>query len=246
MKALILAAGYGTRLYPLTLNKPKPLLEVAGKPIIEYIIEKIEKVKDIDELYIVTNNKFHTHFTNWSKNYNSKTPIKVINDMTLSDQDKLGAIGDMKFVIDKEKIDDDLLVLGGDNLFEFNLQDFINFFNEKQSNIVALYDVKDKEIAKRMSIVELDSENKLVSFEEKPENPKSTLIAICCYLYKKQTLPRINEYLEKGNNPDAPGYFIQWLHKNDQVYGWVFTESWFDIGSKEQLEEADRIHSKRK
>ncbi len=243
MKALILAAGYATRLFPLTKFIPKPLLPVNGKLMIEYLLDKIILVDDIDEIFIVTNKKFYPHFKIWHNRikaagvYDKK--ITVINDNTTKDGTKLGAVGDIKFVIDKENIQEDLLVLGGDNLFEFSLRDFVDYFKEKNKNIVALHDIKDKEIVKRMSVVELNPEDKLINFEEKPEEPKTTLIAICTYLFTKDTLKRVDEYIEKGNNPDAPGYFIEWLYENDEIYGRVFSESWFDVGSIEQFEEAN-------
>lgn len=243
MKALILAAGYATRLYPITKQIPKPLLPIVGKPMIEYILDKISLIDDIDKIFIVTNKKFYPHFQLWQERIKAAgvydKPVIVINDNTIQEGAKLGAVGDMKFVIDNQKIEDDILVIGGDNLFEFNLNDFVEYFKEKQKNIVALHDLKDREAVKKFSIVELNPENKLIDFKEKPQDPKTTLIAICCYLFKKKTLPRIGEYIEKGNNPDAPGYFIEWLYENDEVYGWVFSESWFDIGSVEQFEEAN-------
>ncbi len=242
-KALVLAAGYATRLYPITKHISKPLLPVNGKPMIEYILDKISLIDEIDEIYIVTNKKFYPHFKLWYDRikaagvYDKK--IKIINDNTVKDGTKLGAIGDMKYVVDQENIKDDLLIVGGDNLFEFNLQDTVDYFKEKDQNVVALHDIKDHEAVKKYSVVELNPEDKLIDFEEKPEKPKSTLIAICTYIFKKETLPRITEYIEKGNNPDAPGYFIEWLYENDEIYGWVFSESWYDIGSVEQFEEAN-------
>jgi len=242
-KALILAAGYATRLYPITKHISKPLLPVNGKPMIEYILDKISLIDEIDEIFVVTNKKFYPHFKLWHDRikaagvYDKK--IKIINDNTTKDGTKLGAIGDMKYVVDQENIQDDLLIIGGDNLFEFNLQDTIDYFKKKGQNIVALHDIKDHEAVKKYSVVELNPEDKLIDFEEKPKKPKSTLIAICTYIFKKETLPRITEYIEKGNNPDSPGYFIEWLYENDEVYGWVFSESWYDIGSIEQFEEAN-------
>lgn len=242
IKALVLAAGYATRLFPITKYIPKPLLPINGKPMIEYILDKLCIVDEIDEIFIVTNKKFYPHFKIWYERieaaevYDKK--ILIIDDNTTQDGKKLGAIGDMKLVISKEKIRDNLLIVGGDNLFEFNMIDFINYFSEKNKNLIALHDIKDKEAVKRFSIVELNPENKLINFEEKPKNPKTTLIAICLYIFRKETLNRIDEYLKKGNNPDAPGYLIEWLYENDEIYGWVFSEPWFDIGSIEQFEEA--------
>lgn len=247
IKALILAAGYATRLYPVTKHIPKPLLPISGKPIIEYILDKIAVLDDVDEIFIVTNKKFYPHFEMWHKRVKAAgaydKDIKVINDNTIKDGAKLGAIGDIKFVIDKESVDDDLLVIGGDNLFEFNLTSFVDYFKSKDENVVALHDIRDKEIVKRMSVVELNPEDKLINFEEKPDDPQTTLIAICCYIYKKDALVRIDEYIEKGNNPDAPGYLVEWMYENDSMYGWVFSESWFDIGNIDQYDDANVKYS---
>lgn len=243
MKVLILAAGYATRLYPITKFIAKPLLPVAGKPMIEYLLDKISLIDDVDEVFIVTNKKFYPHFKIWNNRikaagiYDKK--ITVLNDKTTKDGTKLGAIGDMQFTIEEGKIDDDLLIIGGDNLFEFNLTDIVAYFKEKNSNVVALHDIKDKEIVKKMSVVELNSDDKLINFEEKPEDPQTTTIAICVYLYTKDTVKRVKEYLDKGNNPDQPGHLVAWLYENDEIYGWVFSESWFDVGSIEQFEEAN-------
>ena len=222
---------------------PKPLLPVVGKPMMEYLLDKIYAVDEIDEVFIVTNNKFYPHFEFWLGRlkeagvYDLK--ITLINDNTIQDGKKLGAIGDMQFVINKCRIDDDLLILAGDNLFEFNLNEFIDYFDRKRANVVALRDVKDREVIKRYGVVELNPDNKFLGFEEKPKEPKSTLASTCVYIINKKTLKRIKEYLDKGNNPDVPGNFINWLYKNDDIYGWVFSESWFDIGSLQQFEEAN-------
>lgn len=218
-------------------------MPIAGKPIIEYLLDKIQLIEEVDTIYIVANEKFYPHYKLWYNRLKAAgvydKEIKIINDHTKEDGTKLGAIGDIKFVIDIENIDDDLIVMGGDNLWEFNLRELIDYFNEKKQNIIALHDINDKEIVKRMSVAELNPENKIISFKEKPQDPKTTLIGICCYIYRKQTLPKITEYIEKGNNPDAPGFFIEWLHENDTVYGWVFSETWFDIGNIDQFEKAN-------
>src|SRR3989344_4509975 len=146
MKCIILAAGYAIRLYPLTLDRPKPLLPIAGKPIIEHILEKINDLDDIDEILIVTNSKFFDNFRNWKRGYSSSKPIKIINDRTKSEEDRLGAIGDLDFVIKHEKIDGNLLVIAGDNLFNFSLKHLHDFFRKKSASVIALYDIKDKSL----------------------------------------------------------------------------------------------------
>lgn len=231
MKALILAAGYGTRLYPLTRNIPKPLLSIARRPVIGHIIERLEEIGDIDEILIVTNQRFVRFFGDWLTNFDSKKPIKIINDRTVSEKSRLGAIGDMDFVIKTEGLDDDLLVVGGDNLFRFNLSRFVKFAKSKGlSCCVGLYQVENRESVKKYSVVELGEDGKIISFQEKPRLPRSTLIAVCIYYFPKKKLLLIPRYLKEGNNPDAPGYYISWLCKTDRVYGFTFRGSWYDIG----------------
>lgn len=243
LKALILAAGYATRLFPLTKQIPKPLLPIMGKPMIEYILDNIASVDEVDEVLVVTNEKFYPHFKIWKDRaeaanvYDKK--ITIINDHTTKDGTKIGAVGDINFVLKEANVDDDLLIIAGDNLFDFDLKKFVLYFREKNKPIVALYDVKELEIAKRMGVVELDDSEKIIDFEEKPENPKTTLIAICCYVFPKGKLARVQEYLDKGNNPDAPGFYVEWLCKNDDVNGWVLTGNWFDVGNLDQYEKAN-------
>lgn len=243
MKALILAAGYGTRLYPLTRDKPKPLLPVAGRPMLEHILKKIEKVEEVDKIYVVTNEKFAGHFRDWKDTCQSRKEIKIINDATISDEDKRGAIGDMQLVVEKEGVNDDLLVVAGDNLFRFNLGDFVTFFRKKGTS-VGLYDFQDREAVKRYSIVEVNEDKKIISFREKPSHPATTLIAICLYLFPREKLNLISEYLKEGNNPDAPGFYIAWLHRREPVYGFVFEGKWYDIGDLKCYEEANREYDR--
>ena len=240
MDAIILAAGYATRLYPLTKNKPKPLLHVARKPIVEHIIRKIEEIKDINKIYIVTNDKFEGHFNDWLRSFDAKSPIEIINDGTKSNEDRLGAIGDVHFAITSKNIDNELIVVAGDNLFELSLNDVSNFFRKKKSNVIVLHDVKDIELAKHYGIVETDNENLVTHFEEKPQNPRSTLASTGIYLFPKKTIELIKKYIEQGNNPDKTGSFIEWLHKRESVHSFVTDKKWYDIGSFEQLEKADK------
>ncbi len=246
IKAILLCAGYATRLYPLTLDRPKPLLPIAGKPIIEHILERMENLEHLDEVFIITNNKFFNDFRNWKRKFAYSKPIKIINDKTASDQDKLGAVGDILFAINEEKIDDDLMVVAGDNLFKFSLKWLMEFFNEKKRSVIALYDIKDKELAARKyGIVELDKNKKIVGFEEKPEAPKTTLASTACYIFSREDVHKFESCSKEGSNLDNLGDFIKWLIKKKDVYGYTFSEKWFDIGSPKQLREAEEVWSRK-
>ncbi|MDD2707411.1 MAG: nucleotidyltransferase family protein [Verrucomicrobiae bacterium] len=243
MKLLILAAGYATRLYPLTLNQPKPLLEVAGKPMINHVIEKFAACPEIDEIAIVTNDKFTSHFEKWaaqSAGVCGSRRVRVFNDGTRSDADKLGAIGDIRFVIQKAGIDDDLIVVAGDNLFSDPLDGYVKDAREK-GILLGVYDVGSLEEIKKYGNVAVDASGRLTHFEEKPKNPRSTLAALALYHYPRQTLPLIGEYVRAGNHPDQPGRLIQWLYPNHPVFAHRVGGLWLDIGSKETLQEANKV-----
>lgn len=245
MKAIILAAGYATRLYPLTLSQPKSLLTIGKKKMIEHIVHKIEYLKEVDEIFIVSNDLFYDDFLQWSKGYRSRKSIKIINDGTTSNQDRLGAVGDIRFVIENEDIEDDVLVIAGDNLFEFSLLNFNNFFKEKKSCVVAIYDIKKKELAvKKYGIVEVDEKNKIVNFEEKPAEPKTSLVSTACYIFAKEHIVLLKKCLEESVALDNLGDFIKWLIEKKDVYAYIFKEKWFDIGSHEQFEEVNNYYSK--
>lgn len=241
MKALILAAGYATRLYPLTLDKAKPLLSVAGRPAIEHIIERIEEIEEVNEVLIVTNDKFFEQFEQWRRQFTTKKPLRVLNDRSLSEVDRLGAIGDMDFAIKEAGVKDDLLVIAGDNLFELGLREFIDFARGKMpASSIGLYKLKDIEAVKRYSEVFLDKDSKIIKFEEKPEKPSSTLVAKCIYFFPQAKLSLISEYLASGASHDAPGHYIGWLCKKDAVYGFTFYGRWYDIGNHEIYKKADK------
>lgn len=237
MKALILAAGYATRLYPLTISMPKPLLPVSGKPIINYMMGQLEETPELDEIYVVTNSRFYNNFKTWSSGYGGKKKITVINDNTLTNEERLGAIGDIELVIKKAKIGDDLVIAAGDNLFAFSLPDFVNFSKKySPSCSVALHDINSLEEAKKFGIVTVDKDNKILHFVEKPAKPESTLVAICVYYFPKEKLSMVSKYLERSKHSDAPGNYISWLVKKENVYGFTFNEEWYDIGDKHTYE----------
>jgi len=244
MKVLILAAGYATRLYPLTLTQPKPLLPVAGKPMIEYVLDNIAPIGGIDRVYVVTNAKFAGHFQEWADGYKatkSQLDFTIVNDKSTDDSNKLGAIGDLHLVVARENVDDDLIVVAGDNLFSQSLEEFGAFCREKKAPVLGVFDVGDLNQVKKYSSIELAADGRITSFEEKPRNPKSSLIGIALYYYPRHVLPLIKQYMAEGNNPDQPGRLIQWLYPKTPVYTWTVPGLWFDIGSKETLEEANRI-----
>jgi glucose-1-phosphate thymidylyltransferase len=259
MNALILAAGYATRLYPLTLNKAKPLLEVGRKPIIEWLFDNLASVPALQTAYIVTNDKFANDFQNWATAYQGRrasakgqsnasaartSDIKIINDGSKSDDDKLGAIGDINLVLTRENlIDDDLIVIAGDNLFQQPLGDFVNAAKRSQAT-VAVHDVGNLEAMKKYGTVTVDTNGVITNFEEKPEKPKSTLAAVALYYYSHEVLPLFTTYLAAGNNPDQPGLFLQWLYTRKPVNTFEIKGRWLDIGSKETLENADKVFAK--
>tara|TARA_Y100000310_G_scaffold337606_1_gene425135 strand:- start:3046 stop:3816 length:771 start_codon:yes stop_codon:yes gene_type:complete len=242
MKAIIPAAGYATRLYPLTENKPKPLLTVGGKPMVDHIIEKILELGVVDQIYIVTNDKFYQNFVDWQEGFTCSIPIKVINDGTKSNDDRLGAIGDKVLVMKQENIDDEILDISGDNLFNFSLKEMYKFFQEKKSETIGLYDVKTIELAQKLGVCGIDNENVITDFVEKGENPPSTLASIGVYMYPRGTVKLFKQYIDEGNKPDQPGLFLIWLYKKKNIYGYSFDkpdETWYDIGSLDQYKAAN-------
>jgi glucose-1-phosphate thymidylyltransferase len=248
MKVIILAAGYATRLYPLTLTRPKPLLPVAGKPMIDYVLDNLAPIAGIDRIYVVTNAKFADQFEQWSVDYRAnkaKLNFTIVNDLSTDDGNKLGAIGDIHFVLKTQDVSDDIIVVAGDNLFSEKLSDFGRVCREKNAPVLAVYDVGDLEQIKKYNAITLDDSGRITFFEEKPKNPTSTLTGIALYFYPKSALPLIRQYIAEGNNPDQPGRLIQWLYPRVPVYTWRVPGLWYDIGSKETLEEANRIFAVR-
>jgi glucose-1-phosphate thymidylyltransferase len=245
MNILVLAAGYATRLYPLTLDKAKPLLEVAGKPMMEWVIDNLASIQGIEKVFVVTNHKFAAAFRKWADHYNeahAKLAFEIVDDGSTSDADKLGALGDLHFVIKKYGIDrSDLLVVAGDNLFSESLKGFGTFCLEKKQPVLGVYDVGSLEQAKKYGVVAVDGSGVITKFVEKPADPPSTLIGIALYFYPAATVGLVAEYIVAGNNPDQPGRFVQWLYPRTPVQTWRVPGTWFDVGSKETLQEANRI-----
>ena len=247
MKALILAAGYGTRLYPLTLDNPKPLLKIGDRTILDRIVDKLSLLDEIDQIYIVTNQKFFETFCDWQKKAGAAKPIKVINDGTTSNEDRMGAIGDINLVITQEGLDSDLLVIGGDNLFAFSLGEFAAFARSKGNNAsVALYDVGDLKLASQYGIVSIDKKGKVTDFSEKPKKPASTLAAVCIYYFPSKISKWISEYISTNKSQDAPGNLLKWLAEKEFLFGCVHEDGWYDIGDMESYKAACKEYGRKR
>lgn len=248
MKAIILAAGYATRLYPLTKEYPKPLLLVQGRPIIEYIIDILAPVEAIDEIIIVTNSKFIQLFRSWRRSHPLCGRITLVDDLTSSKEDRRGAIGDMHFVIQRKRLKEDVLVIGGDNIFDGDLRKFLSFArSHRPYPAIGVYDVKKKELASHYGVIALDKGDKITDFEEKPHSPETTLVAMCLYFFPAKKLGLVNDYVvERKGYHDAIGLYIDWLRTKESVYGYVFKGRWYDIGHHATLQEAKQKFRTRK
>jgi glucose-1-phosphate thymidylyltransferase len=235
MKALILAAGYATRLRPLTDSIPKMLLPLAERPMLDYLLDRIREVEEIDEIHLVSNSRFAPLFRDWAP-----PDVTVHDDGTASNEDRLGAIGDLAFTIERAGLDsEDLLVVAGDNLVGYSLPEYVGFWREKGGSAIAVYEVADHELLKSYGVVELANDDRVIGFEEKPARPRSNLAATAAYLYRRQDLELLARYLEEGNPSDAPGNFVGWLYRRTAVHGYRFAGEWHDIGDARQLLEAD-------
>jgi len=229
------------------LENPKPLLKVGGEPILDRILDKVARVKGASEVYIVVNNKFFDNFKRWLDGSAHRGKPSLVNDGTDSNETRLGAMKDIELVVDQKAIDDDLLVIAADNLFDFDLTSFLAFTLKHQDGAtVALYDIKDLDAAKRYGVVKIDEASRVVGFQEKPLKPDSTLVSTGIYYFPKDTLAFIKEYNAKpAQKLDAPGYYISWLAMMNKVYGFTFREPWYDIGDIETYKKVDAAYTKK-
>lgn len=242
MKAVILAAGYATRLYPLTENKPKCLLTVGGRTILDSIVSKIEKVAGCDEIVIVTNAKFYEQMNAWKKSVKLRLPVRVINDGTTSNDNRLGAIGDLGLAIRETKIQTDILMMASDNLFDQDLDAYVRFAQGKKAVSTAAYDIGDPKLAaNKFGVIEADADGKVLSLEEKPAQPKTSMIGMGVYYFPVSSLSQVNEYLADKNAKDAPGHYLRWLLERVTIFSFTFQGMWYDIGDLKALEDANRL-----
>lgn len=236
MKAIVLAGGYATRLWPITKHRPKMFLPVGNETVIDDVFHGLEEDDRIDEVFVSTNEKFGGHFEEFLADRPYEKPTVSVEDTTEEDE-KFGVVGALAQLIERENIEDDLMVIAGDNLISFDLGEFVDFFVEKDSPIIAAYDVGSRQRAKSYGLVELDGDQ-VVDFQEKPDDPRSTLVSIACYAFPADVLPLFEEYLANDNNPDEPGWFIQWIQTREPVHAFTFEEAWFDIGTPESYLDA--------
>ncbi len=238
MKAVVLAGGYATRLWPITKNRPKMFLPVGELSVIDRIFEGLEDDDRVDEVFVSTNERFAEDFEEHLAESPFEKPTVSVEDTT-GESEKFGVVGALAQLVEREGVDDDLMVIAGDNVISFDVSEFVDFFEAKgeDASALAAYDVGSKERAKSYGLVQLDGDE-VIDFQEKPDDPKSTLVSIACYAFPADVLPMLSEYLSDGNNPDEPGWFMQWLQARRAVHAFSFDEAWFDIGTAESYLDA--------
>jgi len=240
MKALILAAGYATRLYPMTQDMPKSLLLVGKRTIMDHLIHNLEVSDEVEDIYIVTNQKFYGAFRDWLKTLKTKKRVVIENDGSTTNENRLGALGDISLVLERHRLRDDLMILAGDNMFDWSLKGFMEYAKvEPGLFAMGAYDIGDKEKASRYGVVEVNQKGFINNFLEKPREPPSSLVATGIYYFPKDDLRLIADYLKIGNEKDAPGHFVQWLYKEREVRCYVFKGVWYDIGDIESYRKAN-------
>ncbi len=269
MKALILAAGYATRLYPLTRDFPKPLLQVGDRTILDYLVDQLEAISCIERIALITNRRFVHLFEQWraaralagsaassappslggraslraqaSDHHPSTINYQLIDDGTTSNADRLGAIGDLAFALAHADLDDDLLVSAADNILRFPLSEFVAAFQRQPASHLCVHRVESLPKLRRTGVAVLDAENRVIEFAEKPREPKTSWAVPPLYIFPRSTLPRISTYLAAGGSPEAPGNLIEWLCRLEPVYAYKINGCVLDIGDPESLEAARRL-----
>lgn len=241
MHVIIPVAGYATRLYPLTENTPKALLPINGITILDTILENAEKISVVNKVTLVSNDKFCENFKSWAKTYKGRLHISIINDKTTTNEERLGAIGDINLAIESKNIDEDILVLAGDNYFTYDLKKVYEYYKEMNTNLIIGSRVGNEILKQRKyGIVEIDSTGKVIGFEEKPENPKSNIVVPAIYFYKKETVPLFRVFLNEGNNKDAMGGIISYLYSRTPIHCYFADGEFTDIGTLETYNELNK------
>lgn len=241
MKALILAAGYGTRLYPLTRHRPKPLLPVGGRPLLDHLAANLARVDGLVEIVTLVNARFEEDFRSWAERVGSEigAPLSVLSDGTREPEERLGAVGDVAYALDRDDPSDDLLVVAGDNLFEFEVAEMARAAEEgpPASAVVAVEERESRSRLQRSGVAEVDAEGRIRSFVEKPDRPPGRTAVAPLHLYSRETLPLFREFVEAGGETDAPGHFLEWLVPRRTVRAWTMPAPRHDIGTPEAYRE---------
>ena len=236
MKCMILAAGYATRLYPLTENFPKPLLKVGEKTILDWLLDDIDTCGLMDEYIVISNHKFAHHFEKWAEGHS--LPITVADDGTDSNETRLGAVCDIQFAVDRLHLDDDLLIIAGDNVLDFSLTRFIRYALEKGTSCMMRYYEEDEKRLTKSGVSEVGEDDLLLSMEEKPAAPKSHWCTPPFYFYKREDVRKIRDAIADGCGTDAPGSLVSWMCQNSVVYSMEMPGLHFDVGDLESYEKA--------
>lgn len=240
MKAIILAAGYATRLYPLTLNTPKPLLMISHQTILDHLLDRLAQFNDLDAVYVIANSKFAPHFSAWInlsvEEKRRPFTIKVIDDGTTSNESRLGAIADVQFVIEREQVDDDLVVAAGDNVFQIDFAELYLYFQQKGSDVILAQHLADPARLRQRGVVQFDDQLRVIGFEEKPQHPLSEYVCPALYIHRRENVHYYRQYLLEGGNPDAPGHFIRWYYSKAPIFAFLMSVPAIDIGTLETYE----------
>jgi glucose-1-phosphate thymidylyltransferase len=241
MYSIILAGGYAKRLWPLTLDRPKPLLPLGNKCILDFVISKLMEIDDLEEIIVSTNKRFESHFFKWLKERNYKN-ISIISEPSTREEEKLGPINAIWEIIKNRP--GEYLIIAGDNVFSASLKEMVKFYKKVKSPVIALFEMDNIELVKQYACVSIGEDLSITDFEEKPKIPKTCLVATCIYILPWSSLSKIEYYLKAGNPPDPIGKFIEWLSKNEKIYGFKFKGYWYDIGSYESYIKAQEVISK--
>lgn len=240
MKNIVIAAGYATRLYPLTENFPKPLLEIGNSTILGRMMDDVDAFPEVDEHIIVTNHRFAGIFEDWVAKQSYSKPIRVIDDGTETNETRLGAVRDLLLALESCQIDDDIMVLAADNILDFSLRGFVEFFKEKGTSCIICHHQPLVERLRRSGVIEMDENNLVTGMEEKPQNPKSNWSTPPFYIYSKADMPLIKDCMNHGCGFDAPGNLVHHLCERTPIHAWIMPGHRFDIGSLDTYEEAKK------
>lgn len=241
MKNIVIAAGYATRLYPLTENFPKPLLEIGSSSILGRMMEDIDKIEEIDEHIIVSNHKFARHFEEWADKQDTRCPVTIIDDGTETNETRLGAVRDLLLAIDRCNVDDDMMVVAADNILDFSFQGFVDFFKEKGTSVIMCHHEPELKKLQRTGVIKVDENMKVLLMQEKPEEPVSNWAVPPFYIYSRNDIPLIKDCMNHGCGFDAPGNLAHYLAEVTTLHAWQMPGKRFDIGTLDTYYEAKEI-----